>query len=857
MSTKRLWIVIGLVTLISMVLAACGTTPTPEVIEKTVVVTQEVVKTVEVTAEPTPAAVVDRQGGWLDTIVVIEEPNSQAAVSRLDVGDLDAFIFAVGDAELFKQVQGMKNLEYNQAAGGSDELTFNPVGPTFPGTGKLNPFSVPAIREAMQWMIDRNYIGQEIMGGLGKPRFFPIVGGFPDYARYVDKCRELEAKYAYNPEKGKEIITAEMEKLGATLVNGKWQYNNEPVELIFLIRTEDERREIGDYISNQLESIGFTVRRDYKTSAEASPIWMRGNPNDGLWHLYTGGWITTVVARDQASNFDYYYTPRGRTQALWQNYTPTEEFNTVADRLNRNDFKTMEERDGLFRRALELALQDSVRIWLVDEYSFSPYRQGIEVAADLAGGISGAWLLPFTLRWSDQIGGSMTVANSSILTESWNPVAGTNWIYDMTWNRATADRDLMPDPFTGLAWPQRIERAEVTIEEGLPVVKTLDWVDLKFAPQIEVPADAWADWDAAAQKFITAGEKFTETAPTAKAKIVVYYPENLYDIKWHDGSQFSLADIVYSWINGMDTAKEASAIYDASTVPTTESFLTSFKGYRIVQEDPLIIEYYTDQYFLEAELCLYNLPLPGPFFPYYLQGPGAWHNVAVGALAEANKELAFTSSKADELEVDWMNYIGGPSLEILKKYLDQATAENYIPYSPTLSAYITPEEAQARWANLQEWYRRRGHFWIGTGAYYLEKAFPVEGTLILKHNPDYIDPAGKWDRFGEPKFAAAEIDGPGRLSAGTEGAYDVYVTFKDTPYPQDEIKEVRYLVFGAKGALAFTGVGEAAEDGLWKIKFPAEEVAKLEAGSNRLEVIVVSKLVSIPTFASFEFITAP
>ncbi|RPI72167.1 MAG: ABC transporter ATP-binding protein, partial [Geobacteraceae bacterium] len=33
---------------------------------------------------------------------------------------------------------------------------------------------------------------------------------------------------------------------------------------------------------------------------------------------------------------------------------------------------------------------------------------------------------------------------------------------------------------------QRLERAEVTVKEGLPVSKTLDWVDLQFEPQVTV-----------------------------------------------------------------------------------------------------------------------------------------------------------------------------------------------------------------------------------------------------------------------------------------------------------------------------------------------------------------------------------
>jgi hypothetical protein len=64
----------------------------------------------------------------------------------------------------------------------------------------------------------------------------------------------------------------------------------------------------------------------------------------------------------------------------------------------------------------------------------------------------------------------------------------------------------VPDPYTGLALPLPVDRAEVVVQEGLPVFKTLDWVDLSFEPEIVVPADAWADWDAAAQQFITVAE---------------------------------------------------------------------------------------------------------------------------------------------------------------------------------------------------------------------------------------------------------------------------------------------------------------------------------------------------------------
>ncbi|MDR7465192.1 MAG: hypothetical protein QN175_11850 [Armatimonadota bacterium] len=50
------------------------------------------------------------------------------------------------------------------------ELALNPVGPVFTNTDKLNPFAVPRIREALNWLSDRRHIASEIMGGLGSPR---------------------------------------------------------------------------------------------------------------------------------------------------------------------------------------------------------------------------------------------------------------------------------------------------------------------------------------------------------------------------------------------------------------------------------------------------------------------------------------------------------------------------------------------------------------------------------------------------------------------------------------------------------------------------------------------------------------
>jgi peptide/nickel transport system substrate-binding protein len=864
-NSKKLAILVVLVMIAPLVLTACGGEAEPEVQIQTVVetvvvegeavevevtrvveetVVETVVEEVEVTAVPEP---VDRTGAWLDTVVFVEEPDSDAAVTRLEVGDIDVYAYSITEPPIAERILASDALDYSIAYGSFNELTFNPVLELNDGT--LNPFGNPKVREAMNWLIDRNYICEEIVGGLAVPRYVDVQLASADYGDLADVIKATELIYSYNPEKAAEQITAEMEAMGAEMVDGKWTYNGEPVVITALIRVEDERLEIGDYVSNQLEDLGFEVFRDYKTSAEASTCWISSDPADGCFSFYTGGWVSTVISRDEASNFGDYYTPRGWGIPLWQAYNPSPEFDAVVEKLYTSDFTTVEERRELMAEVIPLSMEDSVRIWLKDDTGYAAWVKEASISSDLSGSVYGSALWPYTARWDDRIGGSMTIAEPSIMTQAWNPVAGSNWVYDMMPARGTYETATYNDPFTGLNLPNRVERAEVTMKEGLPVGVTLDWVSLDFAPEIEVPADAWADWDAENQTWITAGEKFTETQYVNR-KVVTYYPEDMFDtVTWHDGSPLSIGDFVLYMIMQFDRAKEASPYYDEGAVPGFNSFISTHKGVRIVSEDPLVIETYDDYWLIDAE------EMVDTWWPAWAYGPGAWHAIVPGMRADANLEAAWSDDKAVANEIEQLSYIAGPTLEIMAGELVSATEEAFIPYAPTLGEYISADEAAARYANLQEWYRRRGHFWVGTGPFYLERAFPVEGTLILQRFDAYPDASDKWAGFDEPPLPVIEIDGPDRVSIGEEAVYDIFATFKDEPYPAADMKMVKFMVFDATGALAYTGEAEAAEDGYWQATLGADVTGALEAGANQLLFVAVSNRAVIPVSETFDFVT--
>jgi peptide/nickel transport system substrate-binding protein len=540
---------------------------------------------------------------------------------------------------------------------------------------------------------------------------------------------------------------------------------------------------------------------------------------------------------------------------LWAAYEPTDEFYELSTQLANSNFETLEEREAMMAEALNMALEDSVRIWLKDDVGVAPVAANVSLASDLSGSIYGSQIWGQTIKYDDRVGGSMNIAMPSIMTEPWNPLDGTNWVYDMMPIRGTQGRAVFPDPYTGVNRPMRLASAEVYIKEGLPVASNLDWASLEFVDEITVPEDAWADWDAETQTFITAGERFTDTADmVTNSKVVMTYEDDFFDTKWHDGSNYSIADMVMFMILQFDRAKEASPIYDEAKVSAFNSFMAGFKGWKIVSEDPLTIEYYTDAYSLDTENNISNFRAAHPS-DYGNGAEAPWHTVLLGWLADANGEAAFSSDKADSLEVEWMSYIAGPTLEILKANLDTAQEETLIPYEPTLGEYLTAEEAESRYANLQEWYRRYSHFWVGSGPYFLQKAFPVEGTLIMQHFEDYPDMADRFSQFTAAPIPEVTVDGPGDVAIGDEAVFEVYVDFEGAPYPNEDLDMVKFLVFDATGELVFSGDAEEAGEGYFEVVMSADMTGELEAGSNQLAVIAVSKRALVPVREEMDFVT--
>lgn len=793
-----------------------------------------------------------QNGLWPDKIVFFEEIDQSKVLSMMQTGDAHLYGNAF-TADLQQEIVDA-GLPWSVSYGSFNVLLLNPAGPMFLN-GKFNPFGLQQVREGMTYLIDRDYIVEEILKGLAVPRVTMLDPNFPPYSQAIEAARAIELKYAYNPVKGEQMLTDALTDFGAVKVDGKWMYNDEPVEITGIIRIEDERKIYGDYFAGLLEELGFTVQRDFRTSAEASPIWLLGDPNEGEWNYYTGGWISNLIDRDQGSDYDFQYTPRGWAVPLNQGF-PIDQFpeaDVVFERLGRRDYNTIEERVELLGEAEKWAQVLAWQQWIYSQASTWAWAKDVGILVDVAAGISGAYIWGHTARFVDAdgapvVGGTLRMASPSMLTQPWNPVAGSNWLYDAMIQRATEDWALIPDPYTGLYQPHLVDSASVTAVEGTPINATLDYITVDFAPVINVPVDAWVDWDAATETFITVGDKFPDGL-TAKTKTVCTFDADLFENKWHDGTNMSPADMILHFITGFDFAKPESPYYDEANVAAYEQFITSFKGARVTSTDPMTIEVYEDQFYLDAEAQVFNLIL-GNFWPYYSQGMGAWHTMAVGLKAEAAQTTTFSEDKADKLGVNRQNWIAGESFQLLNQQLATAQVESFIPYAPTLGAYITAADAVTRYAALASFASQYGHMWVGNGPMMIESIDPTAKIVVGKRFEDYRHPATKWLQFAEPRLGDMEIEGPDAVAAGEKATFDVSLTFKGEPYPAADIQAIKYLVFDATGALAFSGEGSVVADGVAKVEFDAD----LAVGSANVEIVAVLLPVAKPSTGAYSFI---
>src|SRR5438552_1760745 len=199
-----------------------------------------------------PGARAQRVGAQVDKLVWYEQPNQAQALLDLDSGAMDVYLFPLRTAADIASARSNPNLWTIDVGGSLNNLFLNQVPVNYNSTtpdGVGNPFTHREIREAMNWLVDRDFISKEIAGGSQFPHITLENRLNPEYGRDPVFMSELERKYAFNPALGSQMIAQALSgdaDYSFNTATGKWLFKGNPIALDFVIRIEDIRRNIGE-----------------------------------------------------------------------------------------------------------------------------------------------------------------------------------------------------------------------------------------------------------------------------------------------------------------------------------------------------------------------------------------------------------------------------------------------------------------------------------------------------------------------------------------------------------------------------------------------------------------------------------
>ncbi len=680
---------------------------------------------------PIAAALVS-YAGYVQQITVQRLVDDQAAVQSLEQGQSQARLFGFNNPDLVNTLK-QKGFNVVTAASGMVDILVNPANQC--SNGMKNIFADRNARLALEFLVPRDQIVSQIYKGLAIPLIIPWSPYEPDYPHLAATVVKWEVLIQT---KGQDYGVALMEKalkdMGATKgPDGKWYWpNGEPVTVNFIIRTEDQRKQIGDLIANILENrVGIKVNRLYKNFAAAIQIVYRGDPAACEWQLYTEGWGIGGMSRYNYGNFVWFYSsiwggmPGWGVKSYWNYKNAT--IDKIAEELDSGAYMNSTNPEQtywkLVNEGVNLGLEESVRVFIAateDAYVVNPQLTGILPSPEAS-----PWHT-FTYLNLQYPQANVTFTDKYVYSSgwAWNPVGGFQDYYSTVVENA-------------LTWPAITNRVTDGLTGWAPA-NDASWKIVGY--NVTVPADA-IYYNHTAHKF----EKIGNTNEKATVAVVINY-NLLGKIKFHDGTTETMADLLapiyvifeYSFQDGKNDTR-----YDPSLASLYSTFLNSFVGVKIINNTA--IEVYLNYNNIDkgqiADLA--SLWTSWPLELYAgMDLLVRYGTPNVQAPANVTPSYVWSVYTADDYH---------PAVHLLDTYQDdqivkmleanKTTPPDWVQQLINLGL-LTQQEWEQRVTNLINFYNAHKNLVIGNGPFYLDQYNAAADTAVLKRVADFpVDPA--------------------------------------------------------------------------------------------------------------------
>jgi peptide/nickel transport system substrate-binding protein len=805
-----------------------------------------------------------KKGPIVDKVYFDVKMNEEICLKDVSEGKADIFMYdEQGNVVKALPAEVRAKMDAYIVPSGTWSMLMNPYPNKAPYTAAVggktyfNPFAIREVRFAMNFLISRRYLVDEILGGDGEPMFTMGTPGQPGTYKY----NLIGSKFGFtatgNEKKAIQDITNAMARASELPeLRGKlekkgdwWSFDGEPVTMKFLIRSDDPNGRLlsGRYLADQVEKAGLKVERAEMNRAACFKIYADGNPADYQWNLYTEAWSAGATRAWWDNIVSQMYAPwsgsmpGGMTENFW-NYENAE-LDELSQKAQNGQYVTEKEYWDMALKATELGLQDSVRFYVASQQSYymtNKARFNTRMAYGLGDGLN-EWSIK-TADVKPEKNGEKVLRvtqfsdSGSLFMSSWDPVGVDGFGDTYSLNIVGACSDSMVSfeaPHSALDTPWRASWKDVQtkIEPG----KDKDGNAIVVG-KIPVPADA-IRYDSATKTWKKVGPGVTS------------FSKGTYTYKWgrwHNSRPITVADIMYAqafifeWMNkDGDADKAYDSSYEANMRPSYEIF----KGYTL-NPDGTITTYFDFNHASKDRI--------GSTGGIWVRAYGNSYNLCVSwDITEALAKLVTEGGKSGTnwsfssdpafTEVDVIN---PKCLADLRAKLEEMKAAKYVPAS--IAQWKTPATAVADYAASIAFIDKYKNAFISNGPFSIGNVDQSGAFIELRANrdPSYPFTPDYFPKLFTSKTTRLDsVNIPSMAARSKEAVVTAKVSVVDYPVgtakAADASATVTLTLVTADGEKVYKGAYLSA--GQFSATIPAADMKGLKAGSYTIVVQSVLK----------------
>ncbi len=768
---------------------------------------------------------------YVDSVRFIQYLDENTALEEVRSGNLDMYYFRISSDRL-ETHQSRENLGVYESTGGSYSILANPAvsGISF------NPLQNREVRFALNYLVDRSLIVNELMGGYGMPIISHYGPSDPEYLTVIEQLAAFD--FGYNPALAERAISGRLSEMGADRTDGTWEMDGEPVTLTVFIRSDDPvRKAIGEILVSELERIGFAVKKEFGDLNKAFVVVYGSNPADLEWHLYTEGWARSAFVRYDSTGLAQMYSPwfsnmPGFNDPTYWNYE-NGKMDNLTQRIYTGSFAGKDERAELIRGAVTEGVSESVRIFLAsktDQYVTHESVSG--VVNDFGAGLPSRFT-PINARIPSpggDDGGELRIGVKQIYQGSWNPVMGFRDAYSNQIGTLLSDPATFKHPYTGKTIPVRA-----------------DWNVTTAGPDgvLEVADDAVV-WNPESREW-----QRVEAGSNATSMVTFRYALG----NWHHGPPMDMLDIVHSFYFAAEWGAQTGpddATFDTEFTSIVAPRVETIKGIRPVSHDT--IEVYADYWhFDEGEIAQWAAPA--------VTMP--WEMMAAMEGVVTDGKASFSRSGAASKGTGWLSVILPNDAELIRGHLESMRDAGHVPAALARGAVTgAPAGAQdgdhtGRYEASISWIDRTGHAMVGNGPFYLDAYSPESRSIrIVAFDDDaYPFERGSWSGFERAAFPTINgVNLAGVVIRGEEMTAEVAASNADA---------ILYFLASGSGDVIASGTIPVADgrealpapsspsspsspSPVTTITIAADDTARLDEGGNTIRIFALSEAVLRP-----------